>query len=172
MDLFNLFLKTTYELYIKIIATLTTGWGWLIALCSFVVSFFDKESELLIKIIWVVVFIDLVLGIASAIKRKKHVLSQAIIKSAFKYAIYTLFFWVMVAAEKGIGADLFIASKITFGFAVAAEAWSMMAHIAILNPGFIFVRILRKALAGEVAKKLGCTPDEAIAILDGKEVLK
>lgn len=172
MDLLKLTLKTITELWYKILYAGSTAWGWLISQAVFICSFFDKDSEMLIKILWVVVTIDLVLGIITSVKLKRHVLSQAIIKSAIKYGIYTALFWIVVASERGIGLEWFLASKLIFAFSVAAEVWSILAHISIIKPDLIIVRILRKALAGEVAKKLGVSPDEAIAILDGKEAKK
>lgn len=173
MSLFKLLLNTAYGLWIKLLYAGSSAWGWVISQVVFVCSFLGTDNQLLLKILWIVVFLDLVGGITTSIKLKKHVLSQAIIKSAIKYGLYTGLFWIMCATEKGIGVDeWYLGSKAIFAFSVAAEVWSILAHVAILRPDLIIVRVLRRALAGEVGKKLGTTPEEAILILDGKETTK
>ena len=46
-----------------------------------------------------------------------------------------------------------------------SEAWSFSASLLILFPKNSFLRLMQKALTGEIAKKLGCEPEEVEDIL-------
>lgn len=169
MELINVLFKTVSHTLAKNWSFTSTIGGWLGAVATFCLSLFNQDAIFLTKIIWVALAIDFVFGTWTAIKAKKHVLSQAIILTAVKYAIYSLLFWLVVMAERGVGDTWFIASRLVFAFCMIAEIWSVIGHVAIINPRLVFIRLLRKSLAGEVARKLDMTEKEALAFLDGKE---
>ena len=168
MELLKLLIDTTRNMAAKLATAISSAWGWFIGIPALTFSLIDDDAMLLTKIIWVTLSIDLCFGTWNAIKSKRHVLSQAIMVTVMKYAIYSALFWLVVLAEKGVDADWFIASRAAFAFCMAAEIWSVTGHVAIIYPKFIFVRVLRKALVGEVARKLNVTEEEALEILDGK----
>ena len=49
------------------------------------------------------------------------------------------------------------------------ELWSASASMLILFPNFLFLKLLRKALTGEIAAKLGIEPWQVEEILEGKK---
>jgi len=169
MELLNVISKTVNGMGDKIALALTSTWGWVLSVPTFVISLFSSDAIFLTKIIWVALAFDFVFGTCTAVKTKRHILSQAVIVTAVKYSAYSALFWLVVFAEKGIGDTWLIASRSVFAFCMVAEIWSIIGHIAIINPSLIFVRLIRKFISGEVARKLNVSEEEALEVLDGKD---
>ena len=72
-----------------------------------------------------------------------------------------------------IGLDKFIDSTVTASIIGAAivlvEFWSSCASMLILYPNFLFLRLLKKALTGEIASKLNIPVEEVEEVLNGQE---
>lgn len=169
MELINVVIKTVNSMGSKITLVLTSTWGWALSIPTFVMSLFSNDAIFLTKIIWVALAFDFFFGTWTAVKTKRHILSQAIIVTAIKYSAYSTLFWLVVFAEKGIGDTWLIASRSVFAFCMVAEIWSIIGHIAIINPSLIFIRLIRKFISGEVARKLNVTEEEALQVLDGRD---
>jgi hypothetical protein len=74
--------------------------------------------------------------------------------------------------EQVVTLDWFLVTN-TFATVIAiTELWSIAGNILIINPNAPFFRIMRSALVGEIARKIGRSEDEvkeAFDKEDGKE---
>ena len=114
--------------------------------------------------------IDLACGIAVSRKKKEFTLSELIRQTVGKLAIYGPALLVFLCLDKMIASETSLEIAITSGVVGAvitmAEAWSFSASLLILFPKNAFLRLMQKALTGEIARKLGCDEDEVNKILN------
>jgi hypothetical protein len=153
---------------IKVYDLLSNVWGWVITLFVAAGAFLGGRLPLL-SYIGIAVLIDLLWGIATAVKAKKFILSQLIAKSAVKIFAYVSIYALVALAEKGIGEDFLVASIAVGSVLITAELWSVLGHIAIAYPDWMVVRLLKRYLKGEMSKKLGIPEDELDKILYKKD---
>ncbi len=168
MNLLTILIKTFDNLGVKILAALSSVGGWLLSIIIFCSSYFGESRSQMAIIVLVSICIDLGWGIASAVKRKQFVLSQCIVKSAMKIAIYWTIFTMICLSEIGLNDDWFVGSSVACSILVAAELWSVFGHILILNPNTPAIRLLSKYLQGEMSKKLGIEETQLDEIMNNK----
>ena len=70
--------------------------------------------------------------------------------------------------ESTVVADCVVTSKLAFAIISAVELWSIASNAIILMPNMPFLRIFRKYLGAEIAKKLEIDESEVKEILDAK----
>jgi hypothetical protein len=114
-----------------------------------------------------VTLIDAAWGIAVSVHQGKFTLSELARLTVAKIAVYGCALFVF------IGLDKFIESTITASVVGAAivlvEFWSSCASMLILYPNFLFLRLMKKVLIGEIASKLKISEDEARELMEGKK---
>ena len=168
MTLNRIFLDVVNSIPTKIHEVLSTTWGKFIAALIFCGSFLGDRLPLL----WYIaaaVFIDALWGISTAIKAKRFIFSKFITKSAIKIFAYVSIYGVVALVEKGYtDGDFMVTSSIIASILITSELWSILGHIGIAYPDFLVVKLLRRYLKGEMAKKLGIPEEELDDILDVK----
>lgn len=87
----------------------------------------------------------------------------------FKLAVYFNLIVVFVFIDKFVttgGIETKITTVILGSAICLAEAWSSCGNALIINPNFPFLRLFRKALTGEIARKLNVNPEDVENILN------
>ena len=105
-------------------------------------------------------------GIAVSVHRGQFTLSELARLTIAKLAVYgcALFFFVSLDRV----ADTVFSTSIVGAAIAAVEFWSSCGSMLILFPNFLFLRLLRKALTGEIASKLNISEEEVKDILKDK----
>ena len=149
-------------------------WGqypvaWLTALGLFIVEAVSG-GQMIINIVVIASVIDLVCGIAVAIKRKKFAQSELMRQTVEKIVVYGLALLVFLCIDKVVEAETSFSIDVTAGIVgviiTVTETWSFLASLLILFPNNPFLKMIQKALVGEIARKLGCEESEVKDILD------
>jgi len=126
-------------------------------------------GKLVVYTVVVASVIDFFCGIAVSVKKKKFTLSELMRQTVEKLAVYGAVLLVFLCLDKVVASETPLEISITSGLIGAvitmAEVWSFSAALLILFPKNPFLRLMQKALTGEIAKKLGCEPEEVEAIL-------
>ena len=142
--------------------------GWFAGLGLFVVDALTG-GKLVIYTVVIASVIDLACGIAVSQKKKQFTLSELMRNTVEKLAVYGAVLLAFLCLDKVLAAETSLEISITSGLVGAvitmSEAWSLSASPLILFPKNSFLRLMQKALTGEIAKKLGCEPEEVEAIL-------
>lgn len=135
----------------KLASILQTGWGWLIAIGVFVADYFAGHS-FIVGLVVAVTIMDAVWGIAVSLKQGRFTKSELARLTIDKLAVYGCVMVVFVGLDKVI--DSTMSASIIGAAIVLVELWSGMASMLILFPHIVFLRLLKKALTGEIASKL------------------
>ena len=142
--------------------------GWFAGLGLFVVDALTG-GKLVIYTVVIASVIDLACGIAVSQKRKQFTLSELMRNTVEKLAVYGAVLLAFLCLDKVVASETTLDLTLTSGLVGAvitmSEAWSFSASLLILFPKNSFLRLMQKALTGEIAKKLGCEPDEVEALL-------
>lgn len=142
--------------------------AWLCGFFLFVSDAFTAGKPI-IYIVVLATVIDLICGIAVAIKRKNFAKSELMRQTVEKLVVYGLALLVFVGIDHVIEVKTNFTMDITSGFVGAViamtETWSFLALLLILFPNNPFLKMLQKALTGELARKLDCTEEEVEKLL-------
>ena len=126
-------------------------------------------GQLLIYIIILASTIDLACGISVSVRRNSFTYSELIRQTVEKVTVYGLAMLVFLSIDQYIGQntdfDLAITSGVVGVVITMAETWSFLAALLILFPNNVFLKLLQKALTGEIARKLGCDEIEVAKLL-------
>ena len=154
----------------RLLSILHTVQGWIVAGILFVLDFIAGH-ELAVGLVVFVTLMDAVWGITVSVKRKKFALSELARLTVGKLAVYGCAMLAFIGLDKMIGMTL---TASVIGAAITlVELWSASASMLILFPNFLFLKLLRKALTGEIASKLGIEPWQVEEVLgDGIAVEK
>lgn len=161
------------EVPAKIIAAIvtlfSTVWGKILIIISFMCTYFLPVRDL-VHIAFIFVLIDMLLGVGVTIKRKgfAHILSSRLRDSLIKGFVYVIFIGGLFAVEKNVVDGYYITAKAAFAIVSGVELWSIAANILILSPNLIFLRIFKRYLTQEMAKKLEMAEDEIEEFLKDK----
>ena len=142
--------------------------GWFAGFGLFVLDALTG-GKLVIYTVVIASIIDLACGIAVSQKRKQFTLSELMRNTVEKLAVYSAVLLAFLCLDKVVASETTLDLTLTSGLVGAvitmSEAWSFSASLLILFPKNSFLRLMQKALTGEIAKKLGCEPDEVEALL-------
>jgi hypothetical protein len=144
-----------------------TVYGWIAAAGIFIVNFF-AGYECSIHAVIVCVLLDTIWGIAAQIKRGHFALSEVGRHGLFsKFALYASAIVGFILIERMAGIDSQITVIAICSIICLIELWSMAGSALIVNPKMRFLRIFRQVLAGEVARKMQISVEDARSYLDG-----
>lgn len=156
----------------KLAEIFRTVQGWCAAVCVFVANFFAGYEGAVDAVI-ACVALDTVWGIAAQLKRGHFALSElgrnGMLSKLALYASVIVGF-ILIERMAGIGSQLAVTVVCTLICLV--ELWSMGGSALIVNPRMRFLHIFREVLAGEVARKMQVTVEEARKYLDGTDESK
>ncbi len=151
------------HLFQKLWTILQTGWGW-IAGCSFFIAEYFSGHKFIIFLAVAVTLMDAIWGIAVSIKQGRFTLSELARLTIAKLAVYGCALFVFVGLDRL--ADTVISAAFVGTAIVLVEFWSSCASMLILFPRFLFLRLMKKALTGEIASKLHISEDDVAAVLE------
>lgn len=149
----------------KLNELLSSVQGWVIMLGCMLLNFFVNYQLAFIGVI-TCIFIDMFVGIWSAIKQNKYAKSELMRDTFSKIFIYCGSMVMTIFMEKLFNMGTTFITNIIAAIICATELWSIAGNALIINPRLHFFRFLRPALIGEIARKLHISEDEV------KEVFK
>jgi len=152
---------------LKLLGILQTVQGWVVAGLLFLLDFIAGH-ELAVGLVVAVTLMDAAWGITVSIHRRKFALSELARLTIGKLAVYGCAMLVFIGLDRLIGMTL--TASVVGAAITLVELWSASASMLILFPNFLFLKLLRKALTGEIASKLGVEPEEVEKVLAGGEV--
>ena len=149
--------------------------SWLTAIGLFIIDIFAGHAFLIMMVV-VVTIMDAGWGIAVSVKRNKFTLSELLRLTIVKIAVYGCALWMFLALDTFIESETGLTVDITSGLIgvliVLTEGWSSAASALILFPNVPFLRVMQKALTGEIARKLGISEEEVTAMMKKKRGAK
>ena len=151
----------------KLLGILQTVQGWVVAGVLFLLDFIAGH-ELAVGLVVAVTLMDAAWGIAVSIHRRKFALSELARLTIGKLAVYGCAMLVFIGLDRLIGMTL--TASVVGAAITLVELWSASASMLILFPNFLFLKLLRKALTGEIASKLGVEPEDVEKVLADGEV--
>jgi len=137
----------------------TTLWGWILICFSAFWAFIRPEAFAFAAVFIAVVF-DLIWGVASALKRKKFILSESLRDTFIKIAIYSSSLLFVYTIERVFHEEWLIVTRTLCAFAATCEFLSASASMLIIKPDMAFLKLFRLQLKGEIAKKMGRNAEE------------
>ena len=156
------------HLWQKVVEMLHYPAGWFMGLFLFVADAVTGGG-LIIYLVVIATAIDLVCGIAVAIKRKNFAKSELMRLTVEKLVVYGAAMLVFLCIDKAIEEETTLEFALTSGLVgvviAMTETWSFLASLLILFPKNPFLRLFQKALIGEIARKLQCEEDAVESIL-------
>lgn len=144
-------------------AILHTVQGWIAALVLLIADYIAGH-EFAVGLVVAITIMDAVWGIAVSIKRGKFALSELARLTVAKFAVYGCAMLTFIGIDRIIDADITttaIATVITL-----VEFWSSCGSMLILYPNLPALRLLKKALIGEIASKLHIPEEEVEKVLE------
>lgn len=145
------------RLFDKLGAILSTAAGWAAAAAIMVCNYFSGHAAIIWLVIGVTV-VDALFGIRVSLKRGKFTLSGLARLTIDKLTVYGLAMAIFVGIDKVLHTD--ITASVVGTCIVLVEAWSTSASMLIIYPHMAVLSILRHALTGEIASKLGISEDK------------
>lgn len=151
----------------KLCEVLSSVWGWVLFLVMVAVDFVSGY-EVSVCIAMAAVVLDAIWGIASSIKQGRFALSELGRDSLSKLAVYGSVMFFFICVDKLIG-GIGLTVSVVCACIVLVELWSSSASMLICYPKMPFLQLIRKALTGEIARKLSVEPKDVERILYNSE---
>ena len=156
------------HLWQKVLEMLHYPAGWFMGLFLFVADAVTGGGRIIYLVV-IATAIDLICGIAVAIKRKNFAKSELMRLTVEKLVVYGAAMLVFLCIDKAIETETTFEFALTSGVVgvviAMTETWSFLASLLILFPKNPFLRLFQKALIGEIARKLQCEEEAVEAIL-------
>lgn len=149
----------------KLLEALSTVWGWLLFL-GLVVMNFIVGYERMVGFTALAIVLDAVWGIAASLVQKRFALSELARDTFSKLAVYGTAVFAFILIDKLVGAGAGLTTSVICIGIILVELWSMSASMLICFPHMPFLKILKKALAGEIASKLNVKPEDVAETLE------
>ena len=143
-------------------AILHTVQGWIAALVLLIADYIAGH-EFAVGLVVAITIMDAVWGIAVSIKRGKFALSELARLTVAKFAVYGCAMLTFIGIDRIIDADITTAAVATV--ITLVEFWSSCGSMLILYPNLPALRLLKKALIGEIASKLHIPEEEVEKVL-------
>ena len=151
--------------FVKLGNILSNGWGWLIGVGVAFIDYFAGHS-FVVFLVAAATLIDAVWGIAVSIHNGQFTKSELARLTFAKLIVYGCVMFVFIGIDKMI--DTNVTASVIGAAIVLVECWSSCASMLILYPRFLFLRLLKRALLGEIASKLKISEEEAKELMEGK----
>lgn len=161
-------MQTVWHLYDKLCAILHTAWGWVLGGLIFITNYlmdYFVGHEFTVMLVVAVTLMDALWGIAVSLRAGRFTLSELARLTIAKLAVYGCALYVFAGLDR-MG-DTVITTTLVGSAIVLVEFWSSCGSMLILFPNFLFLKLLRKALTGEIASKLHVSEDEVDSVLYG-----
>lgn len=149
----------------KIPAVFNNIFGWVLAFCTGFVAWLGNEGVSLLIVLMAIGW-DLIWGVAVAVKQKKFVLSRLLRETMVKVFIYIGTLLIVLVCERSLNENWGVITRVVAVVAACIELFSSAGNILIIKPNFVFIRLFKKYLIGEIAEKLNIGTDEAETIIN------
>lgn len=159
-------MQILYHLIQKLTNILQTGWGWAVGVMFFLMDYFAGH-QFIVFLTVSVTLMDAFWGIVVSIKNGRFTLSELARLTIAKLAVYGCALFVFVGLDKMSGTTL--TASLVGAAIVLVEFWSSCGSMLILFPQIPLLRLLKKALTGEIAAKLHISEEEVENILKNKK---
>lgn len=151
--------------FVKLGELAGTVQGWIIMVTCMLMNIFVNYQLAFVGVI-TCIFIDMFMGIWSAIKQEKYARSELMRDTFSKIVAYCGALFMLVFMEHLFDMDSNLLVNICAALICATELWSIAGNALIINPRLLFFRVLKPALIGEIARKLHMSEDEVKAAFD------
>lgn len=141
---------------------LSNGWGWLIGVGLAFLDYFAGHS-FVVFLVAAATLIDAGWGIAVSVHNGEFTKSELARLTFAKLIVYGCVLFIFIGIDKMI--DSTITASVIGAAIVLVECWSTCASMLILYPQFLFLKLLKHALIGEIASKMNKSEDEVKEIL-------
>lgn len=142
---------------LKFVGILQTMMGWLVFAAMLVMDYFGGHG-FVVFLVTAVTLMDAGWGIAVSVRQGKFTLSELARLTITKLAVYGCALFVFVGLDKMT--DTVITGSVVGAAIVLVEFWSSCASMLILFPHMPFLRLMKRALTGEIASKLHISDGE------------
>lgn len=149
----------------KLISILQTVQGWAIWLSVALMDYFGGHAFVCF-LVAAVTMMDAVFGIWVSLRHGNFALSELARLTIDKVTVYGCALFVFVGLDHFT--DTTITASVIGAAIVLVEFWSSCASMLILFPHIPLLKLLTKALTGEIASKLHIAEDEVEKVLYGK----
>lgn len=141
------------------------------ALMLFFATFGLAPIAPLIHLVIGFVFTDMLFGLCVTIFKKGwgHILSCRLRDSLVKILFYITIIVGLFLIESVLIDGYFLTAKLAFAVIAGTELWSIMANMLVLFPNLPALKLLKKYLTSEMAKKLDITSEETSKCLEDGE---
>lgn len=144
---------------------LSSGWGWATLIALSVIDYIGGHSFVVFLVVSATL-IDAVWGIAVSLKRGEFTKSELARLTISKLLVYGCTMFIFIGLDKFI--DSVVPASVIGAAIILVEFWSSCASMLILYPNFLFLRLMKKWLTGEIASKLGIPEEEVKEMMEGK----
>jgi len=144
---------------VKIQEIFSTVWGWISFAIFFVISCLSGHGTA-VGIALIAIVMDAVWGIASSVKQGKFAKSELARDTIGKIAVYGCAILAFSCIDKLLGIHNGLTTNIICSLIVLVEFWSTLGSMLICFPKIPFLRVIKFALIGEIANKLGIREDD------------
>jgi len=138
---------------------LSTVWGWILCLIMVVVDYVTGYG-MMVNIAVMAVVMDGAWGIASSLKQGNFALSELARDTLAKLAVYGCAVLSFIGIDRLLGVGGGLTTGVICACIVLVELWSASASMLICFPKMPLLQLLKKALVGEIARKLNIEPGE------------
>lgn len=153
----------------KLECIIRSVYGWILALTMLIVEYFSDHAFVVFLVIATTVM-DAIWGVTVSVKEKRFTLSELMRNTIGKLAVYGCALFVFIGLDKFI--DSTVSAKIVGAAIAMVELWSSSASMLIIFPDFPFLKLISKALTGEIASKLNISPEEVADALECRRLEK
>ena len=150
---------------IKMRELLHTIWGWVLIFFSAIINFLGDYKVSVLAVI-IAVALDAFWGIWAAVRQGKYARSELMRDTMSKIAAYGSAMLIVIMIEQVKDWESMFCTSLIAVLICATELWSISGNILIVNPNAVFFKLLRPALKGEIARKLGIGEDKVDEVLD------
>lgn len=144
---------------VKIDNIMNTFCGWVCAAWIFTLNFFAGYERAIVAVV-ACVALDTVWGIAAQLKQGHFALSELGRNGMLsKWCLYASVLIAFIHIENMAGIESHITVVVISSLICLVEIWSMSGSALIINPNMPFLRLFRRVLTGEIARKMDTTPE-------------
>ncbi len=147
------------NLFEKLCEILSSVWGWVLIAALTVIDYLSGYG-IMVKIAVLAVVTDAVWGIASSLKQGRFALSELGRNTLSKLSVYGCALISFIGVDRLAGLCDGLTTRTICIIIVLVEFWSTAASMLICFPDMPFLRLMKKALTGEISRKLDITPEE------------
>lgn len=149
----------------KLVQILHHPSGWVLAIALSIANYFAEHS-FIVSLVVIVTLIDAAWGIAVSVNQGRFTLSELARLTVAKLAVYGCALFVFIGLDKMVNCT--ISTPLVAAAIVLVEFWSSCGSMLVLFPDFIFLRLIKGALAGEIASKLHISEEKAKQLIEGE----